>query len=162
MGFGLWRRMKCVQWIADFTGKKQDTTLKETLLCEEANGIRARAVRGSVQWSRRSLETPDNIILFTKQYRSENDLVGLWIDEKCDTGTNSTSPSQVLWSDFSDWLRDGGFRVDEWNRTRFGRSLTARGFDSIKNSSGLMCRVGITPRNREFGRNIESTDSSDS
>ena len=79
-----------------------------------------------------------------------------------DTGTNSTSPSKVLWSDFSNWLRDGGFRVDEWNRTRFGRSLTARGFDPIKNSSGLMCRVGITSRNGEFGRNIESTDSSDS
>jgi len=162
MDSGLWRRMKCVQWSADFTGKKQDTTLKETLLSEEAKGILAWAVRGSIQWSRRGLETPDNILLFTKQYRSENDLVGLWIDEKCVTGTNYTSPSKELWSSFSKWLRDGGFRVDEWNRTRFGRSLTARGFDPIKNSSGLVCRVGIMSQNGDFCRNIEPTDSSDS
>ena len=159
MDSGLWRRIKCVQWSADFTGKNGDLMLKEKLLSKEARGILAWAIRGSVQWYRQGLKTPVSIESFTKNYRRENDLVGMWIDEECHTGTDVTDQSSELFRCFSTWLRGYGFRADDWNITRFGRSLTAKGFDSFKDSKGLKCRAGIITeierRRREREAEIE-------
>ena len=162
MDSGLWRRIKCVQWSAEFKGDNQDLMLKEKLLSQEAKGILAWAVRGSVEWYRQGLKTPVSIKSFTKNYRRENDLVGMWIDEMCFIGPELESRSAPLWDSFSDWLKDCGFRLDDWNTTRFGRSLTAKGFDSVKGSYGLKHRVGIRAKIDSSEIITETTDSSDS
>jgi putative DNA primase/helicase len=140
---GLWRRLHCIQWSADFTGEACDTTLKERLPSEEGAGILAWLVHGCVAYLADGLKTPESVRLFTRQYREENDLVGLWIEECCVVAPTARDTSKVLWCSFSSWAKINGYDIGDWNTNRFGRTLSEKRFTRGR-LNGQKAWIGIS------------------
>ena len=148
---GLWRRIHCIEWSASFTGEARDMTLKEKLPQEESAGILAWLVRGCISYLAGGLQTPESVKRFTRQYREENDLVGLWIEECCEVDPTARATAKCLWSSFGSWARGSGYDISDWNATRFGRTLGEKRFTRRK-VDGQKGWLGIVNRGGYLGR----------
>jgi hypothetical protein len=90
------------------------------------------------------LNPPKIVREATNEYRTEMDLIGMWIDECCERDPAARTASAVLYCNYEQWAREQvGFSI---THLAFGRDLTDRGFkkvkvDSDKGRRGLRLRT---------------------
>ena len=84
-GHAFWRRVIVIPFLRRFEGDKIDRRLLETLQ-EEAPGILAWAVRGSLAWQRDGLNAPPAVAGAGHAYRAAQDAVGLFLADCCEAG----------------------------------------------------------------------------
>lgn len=145
---GLWRRIHCIEWPARFTGAACDKTLKERFPREEGAGILAWLIRGCVEYQEVGLEATESVKRFTQQYREENDVVGIWMQECCVVTSAVREKSKCLWSSFCRWMKGNGHDMSDWTTTRLGRVLREKGFKpkrvgGDKGWAGIACRESL-------------------
>jgi putative DNA primase/helicase len=125
------RRFNIVPFI--LKPKTPDKDLENKLFDREAGGILNWMIKGCIDWQANGLSRPDCVKAATKEYFDDQDLLGQWIEERCDVelGTKRL------------WDRSGDL-YDSWNafsseagessitKTAFGSAMKKRGFKAKK------------------------------
>ena len=137
--YAIWRRIKLIPFTRTFIGNEQDHQLEQRLTAE-LPGILNWALGGCVLWSEEGLVEPESISEATKEYRSDEDILGIYIAESCDCDPNFKINAKPLYDDYKKWAKEAGERV--MTSTMFGKQMVERGFQKIK-TSGLMVYSGI-------------------
>lgn len=125
----IWRRVRLIPFDVSFPPEKQDRGLLSALRAE-LDGILAWAVRGCLAWRKIGLAAPEEVLLATEQYRSEMDVVAMFLDDCCIQHVNAECSAEVLYKAFSAWAAANGERT--MTATMFGRKLSERGFERCK------------------------------
>lgn len=141
---GIWRRMRLMPWAVTVADHEQDRTLAEQLIATEGPGILAWLVRGCLGWQRLGLPVPAAITAATADYRAGQDVIGRWIDDRCELiGWQATAS---LYADFVEWCKDEG--ITAWSRRIWIDRLAERdGITTAKmERSTVRAVVGISLR----------------
>ncbi len=153
---GLWRRLRLVPFTVRFWNPdtqieegeerperlRQDKALGEKLAAERP-GILAWVVRGCRDWQRHGLNTPEAVMVATREYRSEQDKLGAFIADRCFVSSDVRVKAQELYNAYTAWADSSGETA--LSLTRFGLAILEKGF--TKKKIGNMWYLGIAPRN---------------
>jgi putative DNA primase/helicase len=108
----VWDRVLLVPFERRFEGEARDPNLKTTLK-SEASGILAWAVRGWVDYAQHGIDAPDLVRAATEKYRAEEDLVSLFMGERCTEESGATVTRKDLLAAFKNWCEEVGERIDQ-------------------------------------------------
>ncbi|MHB1668838.1 DNA primase family protein [Thiomonas sp.] len=143
---GIWRRPVLVPFPTFFPPEKRDKDLDKKLLAE-LPGIMAWAMVGLLAWKEQGLELPRALALANAEYRQESDVVGLWIEDRCQLDDLPTERSEVvtpiadLYRDYEMWIRDAGHRP--LSSKSLVEKLTERGHERCRDRRGNRAVRGI-------------------
>src|SRR5262249_43187372 len=120
-------------------------------------------VRGCIDWQKKGLNEPGKIIDAIRSYRSEQDVVGDFLSQCCESFLDhpalrhqSRVKAADLYNRYVDWCKENGEKSVLTNR-RFGSEMTRRAYP-LKCSHGVQHRVGLRLR----GSGQTTSDESDS
>ena len=97
-------------------------------------GILAWSVEGCLEWQDGGLMEPLEIRRATAEYKSEMDVIGAFLEEKCDEGEDYSVTNKELYSVFKRWCEDNGER--ELSQTTLSKRLVSRGFKRTRLPGG--------------------------
>jgi putative DNA primase/helicase len=137
---GTWRRIRLVPLTVTIPENEQDRTLLDQLK-KELPGIMAWAVQGCLTWQKDGLGMPTAVKDATHEYKSDMDVIGSFLSERCKTGCEGSVQSERLYDHYRSWCEDAGERPV--THTRFSLSLKERGFENRK-IKGKMMWIGIS------------------
>lgn len=134
---GIKRRLLIVPFSAKLDGVR-DVTLKERLLLpQERPGILKWCVQGCLHYQQVGLGTPPiGIRKMMEDYYIQNDVVGEFIDECCETGDGLRVKSRDLYKEFS-YIMGGGTGWHKMAEASFKEDMKSRGFKLHKFCNGL-------------------------
>lgn len=116
----IWRRIKLIPFNKPIPAdKRKPRDAIDAILEKESEGILAWLIRGAVEWSKDGLREPEIISEATKVYRTESDLIALFVDECVITNSESSVDRQIVYKAYTAWMREQGYR----------NPLTAIGFN---------------------------------
>jgi len=114
--------------------KKPDKGLKDRLRAEYS-AILQWAIDGCADWRKNGLIRPKVVIDATAEYFSEQDSVGRWIDESCNTGKPAMEARhKALFASWTLWAAANGEKVGSGKA--FSKSLQKRGFKQVYDRKG--------------------------
>jgi len=130
---GLFRRVKVVTFPA-LAENERDPKIKRAIETEGA-GILNWALEGLRRLKERGyFEVPAGVEDATKQFRENNDVPALFIDDRCVRGTDSEVPAAKLYREYKYWCEENGHRPQsstrvaaDWQRLGFERKRTMSG-----------------------------------
>jgi len=128
-----WRRLKIVPFTVYIPDEEKDEALKFKLL-DELPGILAWAVRGCIAYQKDGLPDPQAVMLATNDYRKENDILGMFIDEACVVEDSATIINKQLRTEIKAWCI--GSNLETLNTHQIKRLMLARGFEQGTSSDG--------------------------
>jgi putative DNA primase/helicase len=99
---GIWRRIKLIPFTTRIEEDKQDKHLEEKLM-REGPGILNWLIEGARRWREEGLKTPTIILRATAEYRSEMDVIGNFIRERCEHGAGFSIRARELFKCYQDW-----------------------------------------------------------
>jgi putative DNA primase/helicase len=122
----IWDRVRLVPFTQCFRGQgKEDKNLGEKLQ-EELPGILNWALEGCEIWQQEGLGYPEEIREATKEYRSNMDILGDFLDDMCESDPFEEVRSSELYNAYKAWSENNGERVV--SSSDFKESLEERGF----------------------------------
>ena len=95
-------------------------------LFAERDGILAWMIGGCAEWQKTRLAPPERVQAAAKAYFEDEDIVGQWLEECCDTGEGHRSTARDLFSNWSGWADLAGHPVG--SQKSLGTALRERGF----------------------------------
>jgi putative DNA primase/helicase len=130
---GIWRRIKLIPFITRIEEENQDKHLEQKLI-QESSGILNWLIEGSMRWCKEGLRTPSIILNATDEYRSEMDVIGNFIKERCLQEQDMSIRARELFKCYQDWCDDHNeHAVSE----RFlGLRLKEMGFEQRRSNDG--------------------------
>src|SRR6266566_2814203 len=129
----LWSRVKLVEFNVSFA-ERIDLDLPKKLR-NELSGILNWAIQGCQAWQQGGLQPPERVRAATAAYRTEQDVIGQFIRECCQTGGDYMQcKASRLYAAYRRWADENGQAV--LSQKRFGSYLTAHGYPSDDNVSG--------------------------
>jgi putative DNA primase/helicase len=151
---GIWRRLRLVPfevtfWDGDDPGNadkdlpeelRQDKQLPEKLAAEH-EGILAWMVQGCLDWQKGGLTLPERVKAATQEYRSDEDVVSRFLDERClvTAACPVRARASALFAAFGDWLRASG--EEPWTQRAFGDAMGRRFKKQVSNGTWYL---GVT------------------
>jgi len=126
-----WSRVRPIEFPRRFVGDDpaqpdyQDKTLPATL-AKELPGILRWAVAGCLAWQEGGLHSPAAVIRATKEYQDENDVVGQWLEDRCEIGPEHEMHSGELFRNFQDWVIQNSVKGN-YSQRWLSDSLISRG-----------------------------------
>lgn len=120
---GFWRRIILIPFDATFDGPNRDNEMERKLIAE-LPGILSWAIEGAKIWSKSGLGTPDWLLLKINEYRSDEDYIDQFIEERCVKGSDETVRAGVLYEAFCQWAEENN--VKSITNTYFGRRVSER------------------------------------
>jgi putative DNA primase/helicase len=127
----IWRRIHVIPFTVTIPGEDQDKALLEKLQ-REAAGILCWAMHGLADWRRSGLAPPATIVQATSEYRSEQDVLQLFIDERCIVDPEAQTSATELYAAYKAWCEAGG--ESTVCKRDLGLALQERGFQSRRNA----------------------------
>lgn len=155
---GIWRRLKLIPFTVTIPDEKQDKDLPKKLRAE-APGILRWLVEGCLLWQESGLLFPEAVTIATKEYRSAEDMLGRFLEDRC----TITGAGRVLTSDLykalENWCQeDGEYKISK--RLMVDR-LMERGFQPARiGTSQARGWSGLELRN-DFSPSTPSASASD-
>jgi putative DNA primase/helicase len=138
---GIWRRIKLIPFTVTIPDDEQDKELLNKLLAE-LPGILNWALAGCEEWQRHGLGEPPTVKVATADYRSEMDVLGDFIADRCIVADGCRANTTALYEMYKAWADEHGER--QITSQRFGNQLTERGFEKDRDTaSGRIFRHGI-------------------
>ena len=122
---GMWRRVLLVGFDEIFAEERRDPDLLEKLKLE-GPGILNWALEGLRQWQKDGLTAPAGIRNATAAYRQEQDIIGEWILDRCNTGPNCSVQKPDLYRAYRRWCEDNGH--SPCGQSKLTRRLNERGY----------------------------------
>lgn len=86
------------------------------------------------------LDPPHAVMQAVAEYRSEQNIIGCFIEERCIRDPQSTIRSRELYTAFRGWEEEAGERPI--SEKKFGTKLSDMGFATVRNGQGNL-RVGL-------------------
>ena len=141
-GSGLFRRLRVI----DCTHKpkpEDKEKLKAIFRSFEAGGILQWLIEGAVRFYKQGLDdTPAAILKATEQYKDDQDTIGDFFRECLEDDKAAEATSAEIYEKHTKWSEDEGWKKP-WTRTRLGRELRQRGYDSYRPSGKATTWMGI-------------------
>lgn len=137
---GIWRRMRLVPFLANFTEAQRDPGLEHKLKAE-APAILRWMVQGCQLWLSQGLSMPQAVKEATSEYRSSMDVFQTFLEERCSTDAASSVNSQELYDTYTAWCADNGIRLP-LRQSLFNQRLEERGYRR-KKSNGRNMWAGL-------------------
>jgi len=142
---GIWSRMILVKFPESFKGR-EDYALKETIQ-SELEGIFAWMVQGCAIWQEKRLSIPPVIVRDTAEYRRDEDIINLFLDENTSTDPDARCPRKDAYVRYQTWVRDSGLKP--MSRPNFNRRLLDKGVGTVKRD-GYEHWVGFALKEEEL------------
>jgi putative DNA primase/helicase len=145
--YALWQRVNLIPFEKAFVSepKAPNEYKADPYLCEklkdEASGILAWLVKGCLAWQREDLNPPDIVKAATNEYRSDEDTIGHFIEERCSLNADYQVRAGELYKAWKAWAEASG--VTYLSGKRFGMEIKKRRFDSYKDKHGTYY-IGIS------------------
>jgi len=120
------RRFNLVPFTVTIPKAERDPDLPEKLQAEWP-GILAWAIQGCLEWQRIGLAPPPAVLDATEEYLADEDALGRFLDERCETGDLLVmSEVQALFASWRDWCAS----TNEYagSTKRFSQNMETRGF----------------------------------
>jgi P4 family phage/plasmid primase-like protien len=130
---GIWRRLKLIPFTVTIPDSEQDKHLQDKLLVE-LPGILNWAVKGCLLWQKNGLWAPKEVMAATEGYRTENDVLQMFIDDRCVVNPLAKTKSSDLYGGYIDWSKANGER--EVPQRQFCNAMQDRGFETKRAKSG--------------------------
>ena len=99
---GIWRRINLIPFTTRIPVEKQDKHLEQKLK-EEASGILNWLLQGVALWKKEGLQAPKEVLFATEEYRGEMDVIGNFIQERCNQDKELTILIKDLYKSYADW-----------------------------------------------------------
>ncbi len=125
VGEAMKRRLHLIPFEVTIPTAAREKDLQDKLH-QERNGILAWMLAGCAAWQKGGLAAPDCVHQAAEEYFQDEDLVGQWIDENCNTGDQSKARSSMLFSAWSAWAEPRGFDIG--SQRSLGEELRTHGF----------------------------------
>lgn len=143
-GESFWRRLRLLPFTRVVPKAQRIDTLEQQLVSDEAEGILAWIVEGSIAALRDGLAEPDSVLEATQAYAEEEDALARFVSERIHVGGGEAA--REVTSDvrtaYAAWCRDEG--EQEISPQMFGRELRTRFGIHAKRSHGRRYYVGMT------------------
>lgn len=115
----------------------------EEKLKTEAPRILAWALQGCLDWQKHGLGRPESVTVATADYFANQDLIGQWIEECCETGPEHWDQPGTLFKSWTEFARRSG--EEAGTAKSFRNVLERRGFrwsrsNGVRRHSGLSVR----------------------
>ncbi|NCC74616.1 MAG: DNA primase, partial [Sphingobacteriia bacterium] len=117
---GIWRRMKMIPFKYQIPDHRVDKNLKYKLR-KELPAILNWAVEGALKWQKDGLKNPRVVEEANKEYRTEMDVIELFMQECCAIDESYSIQAKVLYQTYKDWAKENN--QYEMNNTRFGKEM---------------------------------------
>jgi putative DNA primase/helicase len=121
---GMWRRVCLVPFDVTISESQRDLKLLEKLK-REGPGILNWAMKGLRTWRQNGLAIPAKVEAATAAYRDEQDIIGDWISDHCNTGSGLTVRKDQAYKAYRRWSLDNGHHP--FAQARLTRRLGERG-----------------------------------
>jgi putative DNA primase/helicase len=131
--------------IVGFTNKpaKKDLELGIKLRAEWPSILRWM-IDGCLDWQRNCLVRPESVVAATADYFAAQDMLGQWLDERCDCEPGNTWKTATSGEAFSDWVTFAKAAGESpGSQKSFSENLTKRGFTKSRGHGGKRMFVGI-------------------
>jgi putative DNA primase/helicase len=129
----LWGRVKLIEFPVSFADRVNLHLPAE--LRAELSGILNWALVGGLAWQREGLNPPAKVQADTQSYRKEQDTIGQFISECCETGEDYLQcKAAALYAAYRRWAEASD--APTLSQKRFGTYLTAHGYPSDDNATG--------------------------
>lgn len=126
MGHSIWRRLVLVPFDVRIPEDEKDKDLLKKLEKEWPRILRW-AVQGCLDWQEHGLEIPEKAKMVTREYRSEYDILGQFLEERCEASQGDVLPAKDLYKAYSRWAEDRG--EFKHSSTKLGRMMTDREYE---------------------------------
>jgi putative DNA primase/helicase len=147
---GFWRRIFVLLFEVQID--EQDKELPEKLRAEAA-GILNWLIAGCLEWQQQGLNPPQEVLGATKNYRTESDLLGEWINECCELDKGVETAFTPLYESWKAFLEEYG-EIEDRSRRAFANRLVERGLQRRKTMNGPMYKgIRIQPNFKLTGHN---------
>lgn len=133
---GIWRRVHLIPFSVEIPESKRDPELSKKLV-KELPGILNWAVEGCVAWQSAGLQPPKIVQAATEDYRTSQDLIGLFLAECCLVAADKIAGSvklKELYSAYCEWCSEAGERPMSQRILTF--RLVERGFKKRRGGHG--------------------------
>lgn len=129
---GIWRRLMLIPFDVQIPDSKVDKDLKYKLKREEV-GILNWAVDGAVMWQKEGLNPPQSVLEASKEYRSEMDVIDMFVSDNCEKYKDYEAPAGQLFKLYKTWATDNSEYV--MSKQRFSTEMKAK-YKYMKNRNG--------------------------
>jgi len=149
--YAFWQRVCLVPFTLSFVDdpkepneRKRDPDLLYKLKAE-APGILAWLIEGALRSQQEGLKTPEPVKAATDEYRSEEDIIGHFIEECCTLNRSYQVKASELYKAYQEWCMRSGYRA--MGRKNFGQKIGQRFKRILGRDSNLyqgLCVTGLT------------------
>ncbi len=140
--YGIWSRIRLVPFLRIFT--EPDKSLKDRFRDEGAD-ILAWMLEGCLAWQRDGLgPVPVAVVEATAEYKSDMDIIGTWVRDRCNEGEMQSSMASILYASYRDWAEKNGYK-HPLTMQSFGRRLSDRGCKRTHTVNGSLWK-GLSVR----------------
>ena len=139
----IWRRIRLIPFLVQIPPDEQDPSLRgpNGKLQSELPGILNWALEGCRSWQKNGLNPPAAVREATKGYRSDMDVFGSYISDRCVIGHSFTVQAGQIYLDHKDWCDKTG--EQEMTQKALGIKLGERGFKQGKDAKGRRLWRGV-------------------
>ena len=130
-GEGFWRRMVLLPFLRKFSDAEKVPDLHSRVLAEEGAGVLRWMVEGCLAWQRDGrLILPKRIEDERAKYREESDLMGEWLNDRCEFRPDLRTKRQTAYDDYRHFLRNQG--VSDPSQKTFSRQVESRCINGVQ------------------------------
>ena len=158
---GIWSRIRLIPFEVFIPPENQIKNLSERLIKDEGPAILGWLVRGCLDWQQHGLGEPAKVVEAIRSYRSEQDVVGDFIGQCCESYLDNPSLRESvrvkaadLYMRYVTWCKDNGEKTVLTNR-RFGSEMTRRGYP-LRGINGVQWRYGLQLRGNQESTSDDS------
>ena len=146
---GIWRRMVIIPFTVQIPEHKVDKNLKYKLR-GEMTAILNWAVEGYQEWQRIGLAEPAVIKAQRQEYRTEMDVVELFIEECCIRKNGEREKASDLFRAYKQWAKENNQHL--MNNTKFGKEM-AQKFQKVRSNGSWY--IGLKLKSEYSGHGFQ-------
>lgn len=145
-GEGVWRRLLLIGWPVTIPEERRDPDLLSKLKTEGA-GVLNWALAGLADYlsNANRLRIPISVCESTAGYRSEQDIVGGWLEEEMALVADARIETKLAFEGYKNWAHENGHRP--MSKNSLTRKLEERGI--ARGGRGQSFYLGIKRRDYE-------------
>jgi len=137
MDKGIWRRIRLVPFDAVISDSKKIKDLDKIIIHGELPGILQKAIQGALSWQKAGkLVSPEIVRLTTAEYQKDMDIMGQFIEECCEVGTDNTVMKDELYQSYRSWAISAGQKFP-LTSVMFGIKMKERNLFGERKHRGL-------------------------
>ncbi|MEE9250475.1 MAG: phage/plasmid primase, P4 family [Alphaproteobacteria bacterium] len=127
------RRLHLIPFSVTIPKAERDPDLSEKLKTEWP-GILGWAIKGAVEWHTNGLQPPAVVTDATLEYLAGEDLIAVWIEDRCYQEPGARTLASELHKNFKEWTETTGER--SMSQRAFSTALDGHGFQKEKTRDG--------------------------